>query len=376
MQHVAHHTSEYHQTYQILYQLIVLLVNILTHVFEYDEDSINPPDIVRGDFFSRPSFFNHKKRTLDPKIGSTTCFCYQPYNPFPTCTLSSDDSMHFCSRKDCLRWYHTSCLVKRGFVDPQFEVYQGTSDLQQLTADSERDLRYQGDRGLRLLAVDPGSDAPCILLQYFVEPAEEALKVEHASACSDSDSGRGSSPLSDLPLSMQPLTVLVTLAEALQVMSYSPTTLAHLPPALLRIAQFPIVRRPAPPDSDCSPIGNVNEVVLARRFVYAAFEGARPDGEWAHAVEHLIKQVESIECGGRPKLDGLMNGNAEHEAKNEEDLEDEKIEVLQSIVERLTEDILLASPYLPYWEQRARELEKEELEMGPPLVCPNCLGAI
>ena len=60
----------------------------------------------------------------------------------------------------------------------------------------------------------------------------------------------------------------MTISEALELWTRKPSILAHLPPALLLIAQCPILRRSGA--SGGWAIGNVADVVLARRFVYAA----------------------------------------------------------------------------------------------------------
>lgn len=125
----------------------------------------------------------------------------------------------------------------------------------------------------------------------------------------------------------------LTLSDVLAEMSRDPAVLAHLPPALIRLAQCPIVRRPGPAQDGWLPAGNVKEVVLARRLVYAAIEGDVMDDGW-------------------PALGP------------------------QELADKVDTRMWYATPYAPFWERRARELERETWMEAPPVVCPKCGGAI
>lgn len=126
----------------------------------------------------------------------------------------------------------------------------------------------------------------------------------------------------------------LTLAGVLSEMSRDPAAdLAHLPPALVRIAQCPIVRRPGPARDGWYPAGNVKEVVLARRLVYAAIERDFMDDGW-------------------PAMGP------------------------QELTDRVGAKMWYATPYAPFWERRERKLEGETWMDAPPVLCPRCKGAI
>lgn len=125
----------------------------------------------------------------------------------------------------------------------------------------------------------------------------------------------------------------LTLSGVLADMSHNTAHLAHLPPALIRIAQCPIVRRPGPAQDGWYPTGNVKEVVLARRLVYAAIEQDFMDDEWSG----LTPQELNARVGAKMRY---------------------------------------ATPYAPFWERRGKELENETWMNAPPVLCPKCKGAI
>ncbi|KAL6298969.1 hypothetical protein BKA93DRAFT_743202, partial [Sparassis latifolia] len=300
------------------------------NVYMYDEGLLEVSEIGPMDFFWRSSL-DHKRRSIKLKITEDSCLllCTKPYNPFPisishagqsqgTSALHDDplyaykflpDVMHFCPRPDCAQWYHTMCLVDSGSFDSP-------------------SVRYRGDRSIRLLAVAPDVDFPCPLLNYFCEES--------------SDEG---------PYS---------LSEALPLMDMPSDIFTHLPPSLLSIAQGPIIRQPYMGSTDgVLPFGNVVEVVLARRFIYATFEAvcAQPGGSWHSQINSLTQQVEAMERGDQV-------GDLEH------------IKALEKVCNELAEVSLLASPYAPYWEKREQDLTIETWMNCPPLICPKCHGAI
>ena len=171
-----------------------------------------------------------------------------------------------------------------------------------------------------------------------------ALTLEQACDSSDdsgSDDSSGSSSIYSRSPGAAPIkrrnttasTHPLTLASVLAEMSVSPHVLSPLPHALVQLAQCPIVRRPGPPADGWLPAGNVREVVLARRLVYAAIEGERIDV-------------------GAPALSP------------------------QELADSVGTRMWYAEPYVSFWERRARELESETWMEGPPVLCPKCGGAI
>lgn len=85
----------------------------------------------------------------------------------------------------------------------------------------------------------------------------------------------------------------MTISEALELWTRKPSILAHLPPALLLIAQCPILRRSGA--SGGWAIGNVADVVLARRFVYAAVEYDGAPERSARFLELLRRDAARLE---------------------------------------------------------------------------------
>jgi len=268
--------------------------------------------------------------------------------------------MHFCPRASrlCRRWYHVSCLMKHGKLDTP-------------------SVPYYGDRGVRLLAVNPDREEDCALLAWFSTPIAELDGDEERHDENENDS-KQSSPSPVPPVT--PRTPPLSLSAALKHMSTRLEILSHLPPALVQIAQYPIVRRPGPPQEGWSAVGNVTEVVLARRFVYAAFEGGHPGGRLSQHLTHLVGLVEAMERG-EMLTDVVVHGEEGNGASSSADLdqlsrEDSEIMMLQNLCVELAQYSLLASPYEPYWQRRQEELKEETWMNGPPLICPGCRGAI
>ncbi|OCH86732.1 hypothetical protein OBBRIDRAFT_796893 [Obba rivulosa] len=304
-----------------------------THVYEYDESDLEPPDLEPTSYFVRSHLW-YKRRHLEPKPGALSCICFRAYNPFPKVLLESlldEDIMHFCPRSSCRRWYHRNCLLAQGSVDHPYS-------------------NYRGDRGVRLLSVNPDDSAPCALLAWYCEPL----------APSDPE----------YSMSLDP----VDLRSAISGNDH--ISLAHLPPALVRVAQFPIVRRPGPRHACWSAVGNVTEVTLARRFIYAAFEGLYPGGRQYAEVEELVKQAGELEHRVRGlDVDMVRDGEDQSLVKQENTLLDDLLELIKS----LDTYTFLASPYSPYWAARELQLDEDvEAMAAPPLVCPNpdCNNAI
>ena len=198
----------------------------------------------------------------------------------------------------------------------------------------------------------------------------------------------------------------MTVHEALELWGRPGTVLSHLPPSLLAIAQSPIVRCSGAPNGWA--IGNVSDVVLARRFVYSAIEHNGPvvaTSKWFELLrrEHtrqedlfwltqqkLVNPKSAMDYGrdrenGRctptdhPLWGDLWGGvdkNVEGDAEVTSALRDETA-ALEGLCEDLARFDLLASVYAPYWERRAKEFDAAaELLDSPPFVCPQCRSAI
>ncbi|KAI0649739.1 hypothetical protein C8Q79DRAFT_997790 [Trametes meyenii] len=299
----------------------------VVYVHEYDESSLDPPALGPQDLFVRTAF-QHRRKALKPPPGVDTCLCQVAYNPFPTRvtvspggtqTISSPvqcDPMHFCPSLHCRKWYHVSCLGS-------------TQNLLDALPAATRDLR--------LLAVNPDEEVLYPTFSYFYE-RESQDDVVHTEA--------------------------VTLHQALAMLGRSPSILAHLPAALLTIAQLPIVRCASAPAGFA--IGNVADVVLARRLVYAAVQhnGAPSDDPRVNSLAAACAAVrENAAQWGY--ADGVKD--------------DTYVELLQQVCDELAvgEYATLAEPRVAYWENRIREYgQVEELFRGAAFVCPQCRAAI
>ncbi|CDO77753.1 hypothetical protein BN946_scf184993.g16 [Trametes cinnabarina] len=287
-----------------------------------------------GDFFVRTQFM-HRKKAFRPPLGAETCLCQIAYNPFPGPAASSKkmevdtvrDAMHFCPSLDCRKWYHSSCLEVSKHID----------------------LLPPETRGLRLLAVSPDEEVLYATFEYFY----------------DSESLGGMPP-----------TAKVSLPEALVMLDRSPEIVAHLPSSLLAIAQCPIVRCGGAPQGFA--IGNVADVVLARRLVYAAVQNSG-DPACTNAFQALLRQTRPFTppVSEEPVTTAFW-------ASMQTVVQSEFVESESEFVTRIAklgmmadELGLLATPYVPYWDRREREYrEVEELLGGSGFVCPKCRGAI
>lgn len=144
--------------------------------------------------------------------------------------------MHFCPRPNCRKSYHRRCLVKASYVD--------TSD--------------EANLPIRLLASSPDSDEPFEIPTY--EPPRKKQKQIH----------RGHvHPTANK--------TRVTLPSA----SPEPEELlSSLPADLVNAAEQPIIK-----GGSAGIVGNVTDVVKARRLVYDALnEGSLPE-DWADIVD-------------------------------------------------------------------------------------------
>ncbi|TBU57894.1 hypothetical protein BD310DRAFT_928206 [Dichomitus squalens] len=343
----------------------------ITHVHEYHEEDLNPPPIGPTSFFLRTTLvyrgpIHGPNRTLQPPLGEHSCVCHVAYNPYHLTALQGDsvltssphldkDPMHFCPRLDCRTWYHSSCLPHLNAVDV---------------------VAPPSTRGIRLLAVDPDSEAPFVLFGHFCEPESRDLVPES--------------------------TEQMTVHEVLELWGRHRSILSHLPPSLLTIAQSPIVRCSGA--SNGWAIGNVADVVLARRFVYAAIEhdGAPEASEkWYELLKRERARQEDLfwltqgrtidvdiamncerdheihQPGGHELRGGLWDGLQTGTAGEGISTQPDEVTALEGLCEDLAQFDLLASVYVPYWERRAREFEAAaELLSGPAFVCPQCRSAI
>ncbi|RPD60663.1 hypothetical protein L226DRAFT_541065 [Lentinus tigrinus ALCF2SS1-7] len=334
----------------------------VTHVQEYDETVLDPPQFGPTDLFVRSTLhFWRRKVSNGPSpiegnamhtargesaapispFGEDTCRCHEPYNPYPELRTSSssvfrstlslslslsvgpNSIMHFCPRLGCRKWYHNSCLVTMGHTDT---------------------VSPPSTRGLRLLAVDPYSEVPFATFAYFSE--QESAE--------------------DMALASDKLDI----SDALEMFGRSPLILAHLPPSLLSIAQSPIARCSGAPHGWA--IGNVADVALARRFVYTAIEhSGRPEAP-APTTSNTTT-TNTTTAGGFPQLLQLAD---DLEAFAWLDTED-GVAQLEALCAGLEGFDLLASVYTPYWERRWEGfVEMQALLGGPAFVCPECGSAI
>ncbi|KAI0329779.1 hypothetical protein GY45DRAFT_1304152 [Cubamyces sp. BRFM 1775] len=304
----------------------------VTHVYEYDEGSLDPPSLHSRDLFMRTNLalanLPMNKRTLQfqPPLGHETCLCELTYNPFPPRTyfnspegvaathepVGPEDLMHFCPSLRCRKWYHSSCL---GLMH---------DNLDKLPPET---------RNLRLLANNPDEEVLFVLFGYFYE------KEAHEDMM---------------------LTDMVTIHEALLMLDRSPEIIAHLPASLLAIAQSPIIRCAGAPAGFA--IGNVADVVLARRFVYTAVLNSGDPRMSAKFAELLVREQvhESV-----PFWTGIEESSCDLVAH------------WQELTKELEEFGTLASPYEKYWDRRVEEYKGlVELFNGPAFKCPQCQGAI
>lgn len=112
-------------------------------------------------------------------------------------------------------------------------------------------------------------------------------------------------------------------------------------------------------------VGNVADVVLARRFVYAAVQHSGPPDQNFQFL-HLLVRLGAYQQMWEACLEaGTKEG------------EDEYMTFLEDMCEELVEFGLLASPLPSYWEQKEEEYRALEAELaGPAFLCPKCRGAI
>ncbi|KAI0059943.1 hypothetical protein BV25DRAFT_1918075 [Artomyces pyxidatus] len=225
-------------------------------VIRYNEDSISPEAIQPTDFYCRRSF-DPRKNTVDPPIASTsTCICGQPYNPDKAYPL------HFCPRPKCRKWYHRLCLIKEASIDDV--PREGSRRKHDTTAHH----RY------KLLCSSPDHQQTLDLKNLTSGPRGPTQKKVQFN---------------------------INLA-----------TLENVPTSLKKIAQQQIMKGGA----TYGVVGNVKDVVDARRFVYRLLQVETTEEwdevlgdmeEWLeqHDVSHLLSNGDS-----RSSADGDDNHEA------------------------------------------------------------------
>lgn len=133
--------------------------------------------------------------------------------------------MHFCPRPSCRKAYHRSCLLREKY----------------------KDQSAAGARPLRLLAVSPDDDQDFMIST----PTQSRRKT------------RGKS-------------------DSVQSLELTTKMLSALPHDLVRVAQQPIIK-----GARFQPggvVGNVTDVIRARRVVYAALQGTPVPADWKERI--------------------------------------------------------------------------------------------
>ncbi|KAH9925019.1 uncharacterized protein BXZ73DRAFT_50167, partial [Epithele typhae] len=245
--------------------------------------------------------------------------------------------MHFCPSPDCRKWFHQSCLSKA-----------------HLKKDFPPELA-----GLSYLASNPDSLAVCSPMFNEFTPRTYS---PHSPASAELASAVSSAP----PPPAVPCAkdgYRRPLERLLHYFGHRPDYLGHLPTALLAVAQRPIVR--AQGADGGWAIGNVADVVLARRLVYAALEhrGSFDDAVAVHMLaERHRKRVARVRAIGAAR-----RADAVTAALNE----------LAEDVQQMPGVEAFAVPRKEYWERRAEECRGlGALFDGVVYECPQCGNAI
>ncbi|KAI0704203.1 hypothetical protein C8T65DRAFT_654204 [Cerioporus squamosus] len=275
----------------------------VTYVHEYDESVLDPLPLQPTDFFMR-STLQLRRKLVKPPLGEDTCRCQVAYNPYPQLRMSPSASFSstfsLSSEKDALMHFCPRLGCRKWYHASCLQT------MGHIDTDSP-----PSTRGLRLLAVDPYKDSA----------SADKLDIYHA----------------------------------LEMFGHSTMIVAHLPPSLLAVAQSPIVRCSGAPDGWA--IGNVADVVLARRFVYAAIEHSGPP-----------EATEAFRCLLQSQEDASPSAEVSQAAERT---------MIEQLIEGLEGFDLLASVHAPYWERRWRQfLEMQVLLEGPAFECPQCKSAI
>ena len=233
------------------------------------------------------------------------------------CALRAE-TMHFCPRNTCRRWFHRSCLRHvqegRGLEQPGMFI--------------------AGSRPMRRLALDPQSEREDVHLSLakYTFPQHETGKMSHMD-------------LTDALLS-----------DTLEVACGNDVT---LPSSLINVAAMPIIRRADPqwqelarkaPQVHFDTVdGNMSDVLLARKLLLQQVE-------FTEVSEHLRELCTYYEDAWTENPHAYAYG----------------MFVLES-------SRIVASVHLPYWnriEQFYADLFGDELDDTLPYRCPTCAGPI
>ncbi|KAI0752560.1 hypothetical protein C8Q80DRAFT_1146905 [Daedaleopsis nitida] len=316
-----------------------------THVLEYDEGALDPPSIRPTDFFVRTAIQVSTKQ-IKPPLGLNSCLCQIAYNLYPSGTptrvasvtnkrLSARPSSGGSPQPDVMHFCPS--LRCRKWYHTSCLHTMGYLDT----------ISPTSTRGHRLLAVDPDKD------MQFADNLD--------------------------------------IVRALELFQHEESTIMHLPHSLVNIAQCPIVRSSGAPNGWA--VGNVADVVLARRFVYAAIEHrGRPEHsqsyrdlvdrydrhikDWLWSLRLRTSPPGTSDGRGSQGEFGLDAGTMDVDAVWQPD-RDIEMDALERLCEDLTAFGFLATVYPLYWDQRWREFqEMDEVMNNAAFICPQCRSAI
>ncbi|KAI0783263.1 hypothetical protein C8Q75DRAFT_811079 [Abortiporus biennis] len=266
-------------------------------IYPWFSDQLDPPEISEDTFFTRHVINFETKPLFNPPLREHKCgICSESlmYNPFPASFRASDTYWHFCPRPQCRKWFHRSCLL-HSFEEPDLDSYVGSHKL-------------------RILAVDPDDQNPHPSFVQFTYPKPDRGKDSSEFNLSNMANAKWEEMLSKIQ--------------------------SKLHPSILTIAQQPIVRHPN--TGNLSIVGNLKDVVLARRLVYHVLEGSQ---NWiVNRANELLSKPESA--------------TTTHMMDSE-------------VWDMLSHCRLLASPYEPFW----RRLEIQH-SGTTHVMCNSCGGAI
>ncbi|TCD65001.1 hypothetical protein EIP91_003369 [Steccherinum ochraceum] len=225
---------------------------------------------------------------------------------------------------------------------------------------------YSGARCIRLLAVDPDHVKPHPDFSKYIYPRLEGGKMAG---------------------SWEPL---------IRDIVFGSSGKPGLGEGIVKMAMQPILRAPNPEKGSVFPVvGNLKDVVLARRLVFQYLEGGH--GVLRHLWAKLGISDPKDEYRDQAALSphtgdpGALGNGKQPELKKEELVMSPQSDASGSTTadtearyfERYkAEDILnytrlLASPYMPYWNKQKEILAAGDfLSSAPAVRCPNCGSAI
>ncbi|KAH8102052.1 hypothetical protein BXZ70DRAFT_49841 [Cristinia sonorae] len=342
------------------------------YVHDWCEQELDPPEIGRDHYFLRGTLHFDDRRFNCPDVFDDACtLCKKPYSPYPkiesSCDTSARQTMHFCPRPKCRRWFHRACL-EDGSLEPPID--------------------YIAPRDIRFLAVDPDIQDPHPVFKPYTFHRPTGGKMSNVDH--NSESQPWDKVLSEL-----------THGKA----GKQGTVGKGLGEGIVKMAMQPILRKPNS-EGTFSIAGNVRDVVLARRFVYQFLEG------WHDIFEIIKERVDAfnaqlcaagasvslsvseimasfdVDCRGSDDSYSESEGTVPPKEKGEVLQDANKVAEdagLKSLLDILKWDIedgmnctrLLASPYPPYWEKKAELfMQGDFLSSSPAVMCPLCAGCI